>query len=184
MVHFITNIDREILLFIQEFFRYDFLNPIMKFITTLGNGGAIWILLSLCLCINKKTRKIGIVSLCSLAFCFMINNIILKNLVLRIRPYDQFPEIIRLVQKPHDYSFPSGHTCSSFAAACIYYRYFDKKYGIAALVLAALIGFSRLYVGVHFPTDVLVGMMIGIIGSQCVYYLSRRMEKRSEVSPD
>lgn len=165
MIDFITNIDKEILYFIQEFLRYNFLNGIFSFITKLGNGGFIWILITIILLIPKKTRKVGILSLCSLLLCHVVNNLMIKNLVMRERPFNQFSELIPLVKKPTDFSFPSGHTAISFAVSGILVRYLDKKYGITAIVFAVLIAFSRLYVGVHFLSDVIVGMIIGLLSS-------------------
>ena len=131
MIDFITNIDKEILYFIQEFLRYNFLNGIFSFITKLGNGGFIWILITIILLIPKRTRKVGILSLCSLLLCHVVNNLMIKNLVMRERPFNQFSELIPLVKKPTDFSFPSGHTAISFAVSGILVRYLDKKYGIA-----------------------------------------------------
>ena len=92
----------------------------------------------------------------------IINNLILKNLIARIRPYEIINGLVPLIEKPTDYSFPSGHTGSSFAAACILYRKLPKRFGIPALILAILIGFSRLYLGVHYPSDVLCGIISGV----------------------
>lgn len=92
----------------------------------------------------------------------IINNLILKNLIARIRPYEIINGLVPLIEKPTDYSFPSGHTGSSFAAACILYRKLPKRFGIPALLLAMLIGFSRLYLGVHYPSDVLFGIISGV----------------------
>lgn len=92
----------------------------------------------------------------------IINNIILKNLVARTRPYEVIEGLTYLVKKPTDLSFPSGHAGCAFAAACIMFRRLPRKYGVPALILAILISFSRLYVGVHYPSDVLFGVISGI----------------------
>ncbi len=176
MIEFITSIDKSILLFIQEFIRCNFLNKIMTFITTLGNGGFIWIALGVILISFKKSRKIGILVLCALILEFTVNDLILKNLVERVRPFNQFSDIIPLVKKPISFSFPSGHTASSFAAAGIIFLYTKKKYGIPALILATLIGFSRVYLGVHFPSDVIIGCLVGIISSYVVYKVDKKCE--------
>ena len=98
----------------------------------------------------------------ALSLGFLCGNIAIKNIVARTRPYEYNSEIQLLVKKLSDYSFPSGHTLASFeAAVCIFIRY--KKWGIAALILAFAIAFSRLYLYVHFPSDVLAGMVLGII---------------------
>lgn len=151
-----------ILLMIQEHVRNGILTPFFLFITTLGDAGFIWIvsaLISLCF---KKTRKTGIAVIIALCLSLLINNLILKNLIVRIRPYEVIEGLQILIPKQSDFSFPSGHTGSSFAAAIVFYRCMGKKYGIAAIILAVLIAFSRLYIGVHYPTDVLAGMITGI----------------------
>lgn len=165
MPEFITNIDISILLHIQESIRVPWLTPIVVFITSLGNAGIFWVILSFALLLSKKTRWIGCISFLALFASLFINNLLLKNLVGRIRPYDACSTLLPLVTKPADYSFPSGHTGSSFASACVLYHHLPKKAGILALVLAALISLSRLYVGVHYPSDVFVGMMTGIVSS-------------------
>ena len=167
MMEMLLNLDGNILLWIQDYLRNDFLTPIMIFITSLGNAGIIWILITALLLLSKKTRKVGILSACALLGSLLINNVILKNLVARVRPYEVVNGLHLLIEKQVDWSFPSGHTGSSFASAVVLYRNLPRKYGVLALILAALIAFSRLYVGVHYPTDVLVavitGSVIGII---------------------
>lgn len=158
-------LDGNILLWVQEYVRADWLTPIMKLITSLGNGGWFWIALSLLLLCFKKTRKAGIYALISLAIGALITNLWLKVWICRTRPYEVVEGLKILITAPHDWSFPSGHTTASFAAGMIYYKTLPKPYGSAALVLAALIALSRLYVGVHYPTDVLGGLLVGIVAS-------------------
>ena len=111
----------------------------------------------------KKTRKIGIMCAVSLILSVVINNVIIKNLVARTRPYEVVEGLKLLIAKQSDFSFPSGHTGASFAAAVVIFMKTPKKYGIPAMRMAALIAFSRLYVGVHYPTDVLAGLVTGTI---------------------
>lgn len=162
-MEWLIGLDGDILMFIQENIRNGVLTPIFTAITTLGNSGILWVILSLLLLIPKKTRKAGIMSLLALLVSLLINNMALKNLVARIRPYETVEGLVPLIPRPWDYSFPSGHTGSSFASAWICYRSFPKRFGIPALILAGLIGLSRLYLGVHFPTDVLFGVFSGIL---------------------
>lgn len=162
MVQFLLNMDKRVLLWIQDELRISVLNPFFIFITNLGNAGAIWIVISVLLLIPKKTRKAGVLSIMALIGSVLVNNLILKNLVGRTRPYEILTNLQLLVNTANDFSFPSGHTGSSFAAACILYKELSKKYGIPAMILASLIGFSRLYVGIHYPSDVLAGAVIGI----------------------
>ena len=93
----------------------------------------------------------------------MFNNLLLKNLVARTRPYEVIDGLQLLVSRAVDLSFPSGHAASSFAAAVVMAKLLPKRYGIAALILAGLIAFSRLYVGIHYPTDVLFGAVSGCL---------------------
>lgn len=173
----LLNLDGGILLFLQDAVRNPVLNPIMTVITSLGNAGIIWILLTAALLIPKKTRKIGCMSACALLASLLFNNILLKNMVARARPYNAIEALIPIVRKPSEFSFPSGHAGSSFASACVLYRKLPKKYGIWAVILAALISFSRLYVGVHYPTDVLAGILVGTACSYLGEWVVSLMEK-------
>lgn len=162
MIETLTAIEGSILLFIQEVLRNPVLTPLFKFVTTLGNAGIWWIVLTLLMLCAKKTRKIGCMMTVSLLGTLLINNMILKTLIGRVRPYDAIEGLIPIVARPRETSFPSGHAGSSFAAAGVLYRNLPKKWGIPALVLAILIALSRLYVGVHYPTDVLFGAVSGL----------------------
>ncbi len=160
--------EQKILLFIQDCIRTPFLTPLFQLITALGNSAAVWIAIALFLLIFSKTRGTGRAVLIALILSLLVNNLLLKNLVGRARPFDTIRNLVPLIAKPRDYSFPSGHTASSFAAAGVLYRSLPRKFGIPAIVLAALIGFSRLYLGVHYPSDVICGMASGLLISLCV----------------
>lgn len=162
-MEFLLTLDGNILLWIQEYLRNDLLTPIFKFITSLGNGGMIWIALTVLLVLYPKTRKIGFMCAFALIFSHIANNTVLKNLIARTRPFEHIEKLIVLIDKPSSFSFPSGHTASSFACAWPMLRKLPKRFGVPAIVLAALIGFSRLYIGVHYPSDVLCGMLFGIL---------------------
>lgn len=157
----ITNFDFSILNWIHEHITCSFLDFIMPKITLLGNGGAIWIASAVIMLFFRKSRKTGIMLGSGLCSGVLIGNILLKNLVARGRPCWINKSIQLLISIPQDYSFPSGHTMSSFIAATII-MHFNKKLGAAAFVLAAMIAFSRLYLYVHFPTDVMAGALIGV----------------------
>lgn len=163
MTESITNIDGAILLWIQENIRNDILSPVVKFITHLGDHGWIWIALTIACLVFAKTRRTGIFMMFSLLGSLLINNMILKNLVARIRPYEVVEGLHRIIEAQGDLSFPSGHTGSSFAAAVVIFCTCPKKYGVPVMVLAGLISLSRLYVGVHYPTDVLAGALTGTL---------------------
>ncbi len=136
------------------------LTVIMKFFTTIGEGGAVWILAAVLLLLFKKTRKAGIILAGALVLCLLSCNVALKNLVARPRPCWRREDLEMLIAIPKDFSFPSGHTTASFAgAACIFS--WDRRWGIVAYVTAVLIAVSRLYFFVHYATDVLAGMVLG-----------------------
>lgn len=131
-------------------------------LTLLGNGGIFWILCALVLLCTKKYRKCGILFLLSLLACFLPGNVFLKNVVARERPCWVNTNVLLLISNPKDFSFPSGHSMHSFVGALSLW-YANKKWGIAAFILAGLIAFSRMYLFVHYPTDVLAGIAIGLI---------------------
>ena len=141
----------------------------MVFITRLGDAGIIWIVLSIVLLLIPKTRKSGAVMVAALVVDVVLCNIVLKNLVARTRPYDVNTGVHLLVAKLHDYSFPSGHTAASFASVTALYLAGEKKLWKFALVLACLIAISRLYLYVHYPTDVLGGILFGVISGYLGY---------------
>ena len=154
------------------------LDKILAFITSLGNAGIIWIVLAVVLLILPKTRKTGIIVAAALLMDLILCNLILKNLVARVRPYDVNTAIAILIKKPLDFSFPSGHTAASFAAMTALFLAKMKKAWIAALVLAVLIAFSRLYFYVHYPTDVLGGAVVGILSGIIGYAIVEKIDKR------
>ena len=159
MLNFIQNID---IFIIKQFYNFQhslnskLLSSILIFFTNLGNHGLVWIAITLFLLSSKKYRKIGYLAIISL-----IINVILKNLTHRARPFTEISDIILLVKAPKDFSFPSGHTSASFTMVYIFYKHL-KKYFPAVLITSIIIAFSRLYLTVHFPSDVLAGLLIGL----------------------
>ncbi len=153
------------LLFLQDYIRHPWLDVFFTFITKLGNAGWIWILAGILLLVCKRHRREGAAVLGALLIGFVITNLFLKNIVARPRPYTVLQGLEILISEPSDYSFPSGHTCSSVAAALTMLRMSDKRIGIAACILAVLIAFSRMYIGVHYPTDILAGAVIGVFAA-------------------
>lgn len=140
--------------------RTEWLDWLMPKITALGNVGIFWIVLGIVLVCIARTRRIGICMLISIGIGALIGNVLLKNLVARERPCWIDSQILLLIENPKDYSFPSGHTLVSFEGAVSIYKK-NRWWGVAALPLAVLIAFSRLYLFVHFPTDVLCGAVLG-----------------------
>ena len=167
-------LDGRILLWIQENVRCDALNGAMRFITSLGNAGAVWIALTLALLVFRRTRRAGACCALALVFSLLLTNVVLKNWVQRARPYLDLEGLNLLIRRPSEFSFPSGHASSSFAAGWTMLRMLPGKHGVSALVLAILIALSRLYVGVHYPTDVLGGAVVGVIASELAMFLARR----------
>ena len=168
--------------------RSELLDDIMLAITTLGDVGILWIVTAILLlavpAIGKEDathlkmrRMMGICMLVAMVLNLICGNLILKNLVQRPRPSWVDTSVVPLIT-PKDYSFPSGHTSASFAAACSIFLY-HKKLGIAAFTVAGLIAFSRMYLFVHYPTDILGGMLLGIV---CAFIartiILRLVEKR------
>lgn len=142
-----------------------FLNVVMPIITLLGDAGIFWIVVSAVFLVTRKYRKTGIGMMLALMMGLLICNIWLKPTIARIRPYDfqmQYfmKEIPLLAGTMHDFSFPSGHTIASFEAAVVILLN-DKKLGVPAMILAFLIAFSRLYLYIHYPTDVIISIILG-----------------------
>ena len=153
--------------------RFDFLDGLMVAITTLGNGGAVWIVIGLIMLLFKKYRRAGAALLLGLLFGLVCGNLVIKNLVARVRPCAINTAIELLIPFPSEYSFPSGHTLSSFiGATCIFLR--DKRLGVPAYLLASLIAFSRLYLYVHFPSDIIGGALLGL----ALAYLAFKIMKK------
>ena len=170
--------DSSILLWIQDNLRLDFLSPVVKVITHLGDKGALWILLTLALLIIRKTRPIGARCAVAMVIGLLVTNLVIKNWVARIRPYEVIPGLQCIVALADDWSFPSGHTTNSLACAWVLFRCAPRKYGVPALVMAILISLSRLYVGIHYPTDVLGGAVIGLCSACLALWLVPKAEKK------
>ena len=168
-MEFLAQMDQNILFWIQDVLRTPFLNPIVLLFTNLGNSGLLWIVCSGCMLFFKRWRKAGLIALISMLLCFVSGELILKTLIARPRPFLELETLIPLIPQG-GFSFPSGHTASSFAASFVYLRGAPMKWAkIIFPLLAVLMGFSRLYVGVHYPTDVLGGMLLGIFWSQITW---------------
>ena len=157
------SMDIQILLFIQENIRNYILTP---FFTLITNEYFLYAILAIVLIYmlkkNKDTRRLAKETIIAFLICTALF-IVLKLIFQRPRPFDAFSQLIPLVNKPSDYSFPSGHTASAFICAFMVYDGLPKKYSILIMILAILVAFSRLYVGVHYPTDILAGIVLAYI---------------------
>lgn len=169
--------DYEILLQLFQHWRGGVSDAVWTVFSTLGNGGALWIALAVILLFFRKTRRAGAAMLAALLIGLLVGNVFLKEWVMRPRPFVTHPELTALLDPGDQWSFPSGHTLSSFAAATAL-CFFHRKAGAAAYVVAALIGFSRLYACVHYPTDVLAGLLIGILCGLLAVWLVDRLFDR------
>ncbi len=169
------DVEFSILDFIQNQFRTTFGDFVMPLISKLGNGGIIWLVLSGLLCVFPKYRKAGVTMLTALALDVLLCNVMLKPLVGRMRPFTVNTGVELLINAPKDFSFPSGHTAASFAAAFAL-LFVKNKLWIPSMILASLIAFSRLYLYVHYPTDVLTGILLGLIVSVAANVICRLAE--------
>ena len=157
-------------LYVLQGIRTPFLDKIMALLSTLGNAGLLWIVIAVVLCISKKYRRGGMQMLSAELLGFIVGNLIIKNLVNRLRPF-QIDETVSLIGMiPIDSSCPSGHTLNGITAA-VTLMFIDKRMGIPALVLAILIAFSRMYNFMHFPTDVLAGALLGVVSAVFMNYV-------------
>ena len=164
-MEFIQAMDYQILTSIVMHLRSEVLTPVFLCITHLGDGGVLW-LLTAALCLTRRaTRPCGVAILLALVLGLFAGNLVIKNLVARPRPFQTYPELFNLIEQG-GYSFPSAHAMSSFASATAVFLFFRRRGqrwpGVVMLTAAALIAFSRLYVCVHYPSDVVCGMLLGI----------------------
>jgi len=173
--------DLPVLDWIRAHLQCGFLDAVMPVITLLGDAGIFWIIAAVAMLCFTKTRRTGLAMGFALLMGLLICNIIMKPMFARIRPYDYQLEhfgvtIPLLVERQHDFSFPSGHTIASFEAA-VALLLGNKKLGVPAMILAVLIAFSRLYLYVHYPTDVLASVVLGTVLGLLGTFFARKLPK-------
>ena len=156
----ILNFDMSILNFIYDSVRCAFLDYFMPIVTLFGESGIFFICIAVILMLFRKTRKTGFVLSLSLIIGLIVCNLTLKPIIARPRPYTVRQDVILLVERLSDYSFPSGHTVAAFEASTVFMKR-NRIAGLCFLILAVLIAFSRLYLFVHYPTDIIAGIIIG-----------------------
>ncbi|MBH1942130.1 phosphatase PAP2 family protein [Mobilitalea sibirica] len=171
----IQSIDNNILIFIQENLKNPVFDQVMVFITKLGNAGFLWILIAFLLLSQKKYQKCGVPLICAISLAMFFGDDILKPLIGRIRPCNSFPEVPLLISRPNTFSFPSGHTMVGFTSATVIFKY-HRKLGGFTFMIASFIAYSRLHLFVHYPSDILGGIVLGmlnaafvIIGVEAIY---------------
>ena len=179
-MEFISELDFSILYSIQNL-RCEFLDGLCAFLSVVFDKGIGWFAICAVLLFFKKTRFAGTVMIISVALTFLTGELCMKNIVCRLRPCNQDLSVLIPVSRPSSFSFPSGHTGSSFAAAVSLFLC-NKKLGTAALGLATIIGLSRLYLFVHFPTDVLVGAILGTFFAVVCVFVMRKMGLERKLS--
>ena len=201
----VTELDGKLLLWIQDTFTADWLMPVMKFFTGFGEYGVFAIALCLVLMLYKRTRRLGIICSIALAFTFLCCNGILKPLIDRPRPWEIFSDVVHHLAHPGDASFPSGHSANTMGAAWAMFlatspvkigsrrSYEDvpclgwkgdgadprvmHRIGITAVILSVLVGISRLYLGMHYPSDVICGLLIGMMIAMIVHIVIKKTEQ-------
>ncbi len=166
----------EILKSIHNIFGCGFMDFLMPIISMLGNGGFIWILSAVIFLCVKKHRKVGIMIFVGLLLGLIFGNVILKNVLARPRPCWIDPVLPLLIENPADFSHPSGHTLSSFIAAFILLKT-DRRFGYVAMCFAVLIAFSRLYLFVHFPTDILGGIVLAYFIYKLIMCINKKLSE-------
>ncbi len=150
------------------------LDVIMKIITYMGEAGLMWMAISLVLAIIPQTRKCGFTMMLAMALTFVLGNLVLKNVIARGRPCWVDPSVQLLIKNPDDFSFPSGHTMNGITASICIFLYY-RKAGIGAIIVACLIAFSRMYLFVHWPTDIMGGIVVGAVDAIISFFVVKKI---------
>ena len=189
MPDFIQQLDEQVLVWIAQNVRNGVLDPLLKLYTQLGNTGMLFIVLGLAMLFFKPTRRAGASALCAMLLGLVVVNFTIKPLVARERPWLVIENFVNLVPEHDPNSFPSGHTNAAFAFAIAVCLSAPRRWmKITAVCMAAVMGLSRLYVGVHFPSDVLAGAVIGslcgLLGALAVKKGWERISRRTPQAPE
>lgn len=173
--------DVTILNAIQSALKCDFFDGFVVFINYLTTSGIIWIVAGILLLFFKKTRAAGIVLLAALAVGFLTGDVILKHLVNRPRPFLSNSNVVLLIEAPSGSSFPSTHSCLAAAATTVLLAK-KRALGFIALALTVCIAFSRLYLYVHYPTDVLCGLLLGVLCGLLMLWIAKKANLEHRLS--
>lgn len=181
-MNYLLNIDNSILCFFSVVIKNKAFDVVMPFFSNINNNGEIWIAIAIILLINKNTevRRLGVAMLIALSLGFLLGEVALKNIIGRVRPVSEAYNYSFIITPPKSFSFPSGHTTSSFAAfgVCLFNK---AKYRYLALLLAIAIAFSRIYLHVHYPSDILGGIILGLISAKIAIYLGKNFFKKNSL---
>lgn len=177
MLETIQTLDSALLLQIQDTVRTGFLNALVVPISRAGDYGILWAASCGILMSRRKTRRGGALTLCGLSTEYVTCELILKPLIRRPRPYLTIQGLVCLVPPESSAGFPSGHAASGFACAYLLTRSYGKI-GALAYIPATLIALSRVYVGVHYLTDVLAGMALGTLVGAGVWAAERLYRRK------
>lgn len=181
MLDWLLTLEGGVLLWIQEHLRTAVMDKIVTAFTSLGNAGILFIAVGIILLCFKKTRRLGVTTLVALIVGALCTNVVLKPLVARPRPWTQVEGLLPLLTE-HDYSFPSGHTTAAFAfASGVCFAPSKKWMKWTAMAVALLMCLSRLYVGVHYPTDVIGGVVIGLLAGWLANLVVRTLLKKKRI---
>lgn len=157
----------------------EWLTEILRFFTTIGESGLVWIAIAIVLTCIPKTRQCGLTMMIAMAITYLAGNLFLKNVIARPRPCAVDTTVTLKIPFPSEYSFPSGHSSNGFSGAVTIFCYY-RKTGILSLLMAAIIAFSRLYFFVHYPTDILGGIVLGTLDALLAVYIVKRLEARAD----
>ena len=160
----------------------EWLTEILRFFTTIGESGLVWIVIAIVLTCIPKTRKCGLTMIIAMAITYLVGNLFLKNVNRETPSLCCGHRCDAENSVPFGIFLPSGHTSNGFAGAVTIFSYY-RKAGILSLLMAAVIAFSRLYFFVHYPTDILGGMVLGTLDAVLAVYIVKRLEDRQMRRP-
>lgn len=170
ILRLVSKIDRGVMRQIDSRMTCRFMNKFMPFMTMLGDLGTVWLVTAIFLLFMKRFRFYGVSVIATVCFCAFLCDVVIKPIVRRLRPFVTNTELRLLIRTPGGYSFPSGHTSSSVGAAYVLFQ-MNRWVGIAGFLVAALIALSRMYLHVHYPTDVMAGALIGLVCAVVIFNL-------------
>jgi undecaprenyl-diphosphatase len=162
--------DDRVLLYIDACVKNRFFNFLMPPISYMGNNGAIWIIASVPLLMNAQRRRLGVELIIALAIASVIGNFVIKPLIGRLRPFESDLDFSIIIKIPLDFSFPSGHTAAAFAAAVVMSQ-ISLRYSVVWFGFAVMMAFSRMYLLVHYPSDILAGLLLGLLSGKLALFL-------------